>query len=133
MKAFTSHIPKHENTHVHKRTCDGLCVPAVRHRLVRVKMANFAFTHILLFEGAPLVGVGVRVGVRVRGRRQGGGRGCQLGSPLTAREMKGPWASGAGAPPGQSDRLTDGRCRNLEGGEKQGASRSADGVIQSPR
>lgn len=86
----------HES-HAGTRTCDGLRVPAVWRRLVRVKLAHFAFAHILLFVGATPLGVGVRVGVR--GRGQGGGRGCQLGSPLTVREMKGPLASGAAAPP----------------------------------
>lgn len=80
-------------------TCDGLCVPAVWRRLLHVKLAHFAFAHILLFVGGTLLRVGVGVGVG--GRGQGGGRGCQLGSPLTVREMKGPWASGAAAPPAE--------------------------------
>lgn len=92
------------------RTCDGLGVPAVgRRRRVWVKLAALALAHILLLLGALLVGLGVRVRVQVWGRGQGGGRGGQLGSPLTAGEKQGPWASGAGAPPGQQVRLADRR------------------------
>lgn len=57
-------------------TCDGFSVPAVRRR--RVQLAELALAHILLFADAPLVGLGVRVRVQVKGR------GGQLGSPLTS-------------------------------------------------
>lgn len=62
-------------------TCDGLGVPAVGRR--RVELAELALAHILLFGDAPLVGLGVRVRVQVKGR------GGQLGSPLTSQETKG--------------------------------------------
>lgn len=57
-------------------TCDGFSIPAVRRR--RVRLAELALAHILLFADAPLVGLGVRVRVQVKGR------GGQLGSPLTS-------------------------------------------------
>lgn len=59
------------------RTCNGFSIPAVRWH--RVKLAEFALAHILLFVIVPLVGFRVRVWVRVQLK----GRGGQLGSTLT--------------------------------------------------
>lgn len=60
------------------RTCNGFSIPAVRRR--RVKLAEIALAHILLFVTAPLVGFRVRVWVRVQVK----GRGGQLGSTFTS-------------------------------------------------
>lgn len=88
-----------------------------------VELDELALAHILLLVGVPLVGLGVRVRVQVRGRGLGGGRGGQLGSPLTGGEKQGPWASGAGAPPGLQVHLTGQETAGTatwRGGRKEG-------------
>lgn len=88
-------------------TCDGLCVPAVRQRRVRLELAKITLAHILLFVFVLLVRLRVWVRFWVWGR------GGQLGSPLTGVEINGPWASGA--PLVYRPRLMDSRNNNLDG------------------
>lgn len=67
------------------RTRNGFSIPAVRWR--RIKLADLALAHILLFLTVTLVGFRVRVRVQVKGR------GGQLGSTLTSKEINRLWAS----------------------------------------